>query len=113
MKCSFKTPPPPPPYRGGPQTSSEPPSRGKPPPLSSAGRQHSGHAPPPPPPLRNGHASSAPRSFLGDFESKYDFHPIEDLPPPEEYRPFPKIYPSQSNKALVRGAPPLPPVGGK
>ncbi|XP_052466064.1 WAS/WASL-interacting protein family member 2 [Carassius gibelio] len=102
----------PPPYRG-PQTSSEPPSRGKPPPLSSTGRQSSGHAPPPPPPLRNGHASSTPKSFSDDFESKYSFHPIADLPPPEEYRPFQKIYPSQNIKTLVRGVPPLPPVGGR
>uniref|UniRef100_A0A3P8VIX3 Uncharacterized protein n=1 Tax=Cynoglossus semilaevis TaxID=244447 RepID=A0A3P8VIX3_CYNSE len=33
-----------------------------------------------------------------DFESKFHFHPVEDLPPPEEYRHFNKVYPSQSNK---------------
>lgn len=69
-----ETPPPPPPYRGNPQTSSEPPSRGKPPPLSSTGRQSSGHgsfAPPPPPPVRNGHTSSATKSFSGEF---HQFH---------------------------------------
>uniref|UniRef100_A0A4W6DUF8 Uncharacterized protein n=1 Tax=Lates calcarifer TaxID=8187 RepID=A0A4W6DUF8_LATCA len=33
-----------------------------------------------------------------DFESKFNFHPIEDLPPPEEYRHFNKVYPSKNNK---------------
>ncbi|XP_055041025.2 WAS/WASL-interacting protein family member 2 [Misgurnus anguillicaudatus] len=99
------TPPPPPPYR----LQTEAPSRGKPPPLSSAGRQPSGHAPPPPPPIRNGHTSHHSRSPSDDFESKYSFHPIQDLPPPEEYRSFQKIYPSKTNKGTVRGAPPLPP----
>ncbi|XP_027132045.1 WAS/WASL-interacting protein family member 2-like, partial [Larimichthys crocea] len=67
--------------------------------------------PPPPPPLRNGHASSSiPRSFVDDFESKYSFHPLDDFPPPDEYRHFAKIYPSKANR-VMRGAPPLPPVG--
>ncbi|XP_023251594.1 WAS/WASL-interacting protein family member 2-like [Seriola lalandi dorsalis] len=81
--------PPPPPYRthGSPSLSSEPPTRGK----------------PPPPP-------SIPRSFVDDFESKYSFHPLDDFPPPDEYRHFAKIYPSKANR-VMRGAPPLPPVG--
>lgn len=33
-----------------------------------------------------------------DFESKFNFHSIEELPPPEEYRPFSKVYPSKTNK---------------
>lgn len=33
-----------------------------------------------------------------DFEAKFNFHPIEDLPPPEDYRHFSKVYPSKSNK---------------
>ncbi|CAF89783.1 unnamed protein product, partial [Tetraodon nigroviridis] len=45
-----------------------------------------------------------------DFESKYSFHPLDDFPPPEEYRHFTKIYPSRANR-VMRGAPPLPPVG--
>ncbi|XP_062292426.1 WAS/WASL-interacting protein family member 3 [Scomber scombrus] len=53
--------------------------------------------PPPPPPLfpsslRNGHLHS-----LDDFESKFQFHPVEDLPPPDEFKPFPRIYPSKEN----------------
>ncbi|KAM4725529.1 WAS/WASL-interacting protein family member 3 isoform 2-T3 [Anableps anableps] len=51
--------------------------------------------PPPPPPfsLRNGHLHS-----LDDFESKFQFHPVEDLPPPDEFKPFPRVYPSKENR---------------
>uniref|UniRef100_A0A3Q2PJZ1 WAS/WASL-interacting protein family member 3-like n=1 Tax=Fundulus heteroclitus TaxID=8078 RepID=A0A3Q2PJZ1_FUNHE len=51
--------------------------------------------PPPPPPfsLRNGHHSP-----VDDFESKFQFHPEEDLPPPDEFKPFPRVYPSKENR---------------
>ncbi|KAJ8377377.1 hypothetical protein AAFF_G00261060 [Aldrovandia affinis] len=104
-------PPPPPPYRMHStvtHTSSDTHSRGKPPPPPS--RTPAG-PPPPPPPIRNGHISIS-KSLIDDFESKYSFHPVEDFPPPEEYRNFQKVYPSKTNR-VVRGAPPLPPVGRK
>ncbi|XP_029914742.1 WAS/WASL-interacting protein family member 2b isoform X3 [Myripristis murdjan] len=59
----------------------------------------------PPPPVRE-----APGRGADDFESKYSFHPLDDFPPPDEYRYFTKIYPSKANR-VMRGAPPLPPVG--
>ncbi|XP_061884752.1 WAS/WASL-interacting protein family member 3-like isoform X2 [Entelurus aequoreus] len=37
---------------------------------------------------------AVPRS-ADDFESKFQFHPVEDLPPPDEFKPFPRIYPSK------------------
>ncbi|KAG5843114.1 hypothetical protein ANANG_G00185050 [Anguilla anguilla] len=52
--------------------------------------------PPPPPPssaLRNGHLHS-----LDDFESKFQFHPVDDFPPPEDFKPFPRIYPSKAGR---------------
>lgn len=112
-------PPPPPTVRNGareaplPPTyrmhlNTETPNRGKPPPPPS--RTPAG-PPPPPPPVRNGHRDSIStgRSFLDDFESKYTFHPIDDFPAPEEFKPFQKVYPSRTNRAM-RGAPPLPPI---
>ncbi|XP_054914874.1 WAS/WASL-interacting protein family member 3 isoform X3 [Poeciliopsis prolifica] len=52
--------------------------------------------PPPPPPfsLRNGHLHSP----ADDFESKFQFHSVEDFPPPEEFKPFPRVYPSKENR---------------
>ncbi|XP_062865288.1 LOW QUALITY PROTEIN: WAS/WASL-interacting protein family member 2-like [Trichomycterus rosablanca] len=103
-RTSNREAPPPPPYR----THSDAPSRGKPPPPPS---RSPATAPPPPPPTRNGHAHNthSSRCFADDFESKYSFHPLDDFPPPDEYRHVTKIYPSKVNR-MVRGAPPLPPV---
>lgn len=41
-------------------------------------------------------ARSGPLS--DDFESKFQFHPLKDLPPPKEFFPFPRIYPSKMNR---------------
>lgn len=30
-----------------------------------------------------------------DFESKFTFHSMEDFPPPDEFKPCQKIYPSK------------------
>lgn len=37
-------------------------------------------------------------SLSDDFESKFQFHPLKDLPPPKEFFPFPRIYPSKMNR---------------
>ncbi|XP_078395152.1 WAS/WASL-interacting protein family member 3-like isoform X2 [Cetorhinus maximus] len=54
--------------------------------------------PPPPPPLplkvRQGLSIAQPPVY-DDFESKYNFHSVEDLPPPDEYKSFPRTYPSK------------------
>ncbi|KAF4077759.1 hypothetical protein AMELA_G00211570 [Ameiurus melas] len=71
------------------------------PPARSPNTELSSRIPPPLPPLplappvsvRNGHLDS-----FDDFESKFQFHPVEDFPPPEVFRPFPRSYPSKDNR---------------
>uniref|UniRef100_A0A8C3AL28 WAS/WASL interacting protein family member 3 n=1 Tax=Cyclopterus lumpus TaxID=8103 RepID=A0A8C3AL28_CYCLU len=77
------------------------------PPARCPSTELSSRIPPPPPPpplpplsLRNGHLHS-----LDDFESKFQFHPVVDFPPPGEFKPFPRSYPSKEN----RGMNPKPP----
>uniref|UniRef100_A0A663MJ95 WAS/WASL interacting protein family member 3 n=1 Tax=Athene cunicularia TaxID=194338 RepID=A0A663MJ95_ATHCN len=41
-------------------------------------------------PLKNGNMH-----MIDDFESKFTFHSVEDFPPPDEFKPFQKIYPSK------------------
>ncbi|KAG8514695.1 WAS/WASL-interacting protein family member 3 [Galemys pyrenaicus] len=48
--------------------------------------------------LRNGSLS-----IMDDFESKFTFHSVEDFPPPDEYKPCQKIYPSKIPRSRTPG----------
>ncbi|GCC25131.1 hypothetical protein chiPu_0003536 [Chiloscyllium punctatum] len=66
--------------------------------------------PPPPLPLKVRQGALITQSpIYDDFESKYNFHSVEDLPPPDEYKSFPRIYPSKqprvSNKTHLATTP--------
>ncbi|NWR14363.1 WIPF1 protein, partial [Emberiza fucata] len=76
-----------------------------------------GSAAPPPPPsaaVRNGFQDPGD----DEWESRFSFHPISDLPPPEPYVPMNRSYPSKlarndsrgGSVRKERGAPPLPPI---
>ncbi|XP_041267377.1 WAS/WASL-interacting protein family member 3 isoform X3 [Onychostruthus taczanowskii] len=41
-------------------------------------------------PIKNGNMH-----IIDDFESKFTFHSVEDFPPPDEFKPFQKTYPSK------------------
>ncbi|XP_053327444.1 WAS/WASL-interacting protein family member 1 [Spea bombifrons] len=101
----------------------QPPSRGnqdsqrsgaRPPPPPE--RPGLGPLPPPPPPslARNGFQDS----FEDEWERRFSFHPLSDLPPPDPFIPVNKTYPSKlvrgdsrsGSTRKERGAPPLPPI---
>ncbi|MXQ85234.1 hypothetical protein E5288_WYG014360 [Bos mutus] len=48
--------------------------------------------------LRNGSLN-----IIDDFESKFTFHSMEDFPPPDEYKPCQKIYPSKIPRSRTPG----------
>ncbi|EGW09180.1 WAS/WASL-interacting protein family member 3, partial [Cricetulus griseus] len=60
-----------------------PPARSPTTELSSKSQQPGGQ-------LRNGG-----QHVMDDFESKFTFHSMEDFPPPDEFKPCQKIYPSK------------------
>ncbi|XP_061320870.1 WAS/WASL-interacting protein family member 3 isoform X2 [Pezoporus flaviventris] len=52
------------------------------------------------PPLKNGNMH-----IIDDFESKFTFHSVEDFPPPDEFKPFQKIYPSKTARDPSKNPP--------
>ncbi|XP_028674049.2 WAS/WASL-interacting protein family member 3 [Erpetoichthys calabaricus] len=54
--------------------------------------------PPPPPPVFHTSLFSQNGQSCDDFESKFKFHSMDDFPPPDEFKPFPRIYPSKESK---------------
>ncbi|XP_077347487.1 WAS/WASL-interacting protein family member 3 [Lithobates pipiens] len=101
------------PPKGPPGRPSVPPAPGHGRPLKPAANSGGRHAPPPPPmraPTTELSSKMQPNQLSAswksspqiyrppspeDFESKFPFHPVEDLPPPELFEPGERIYPSK------------------
>ncbi|KAM9305870.1 WAS/WASL-interacting protein family member 1 [Gastrophryne carolinensis] len=91
--------------------------RGGPRPPPPPERPGLGPLPPPPPSssVRNGYQDS---SNEDEWERRFSFHPLNELPPPEPFMPSNKTYPSKllrnesqsGSTRRERGAPPLPPI---
>nr|KAF6470566.1 WAS/WASL interacting protein family member 3 [Molossus molossus] len=77
-----------------------PPARSPTTELSSRSQQVPGWTPTQQPggQLRNGSLN-----VVDDFESKFTFHSVEDFPPPDEYKPCQKIYPSKIPRSRTPG----------
>ncbi|ERE66012.1 WAS/WASL-interacting protein family member 3-like protein [Cricetulus griseus] len=69
-----------------------PPARSPTTELSSKSQQPGGQ-------LRNGG-----QHVMDDFESKFTFHSMEDFPPPDEFKPCQKIYPSKVPRSHTPGS---------
>ncbi|KAH0627352.1 hypothetical protein JD844_002946 [Phrynosoma platyrhinos] len=64
--------------------------------------------PPPVPPARSPTtelSSKLLKFSLDDFESKFTFHSVEEFPPPDEFKPSLKIYPSQEARDSANNPP--------
>ncbi|XP_010626666.1 WAS/WASL-interacting protein family member 3 [Fukomys damarensis] len=77
-----------------------PPARSPTTELSSKSQQAPAWTPTPQPgsQMRNGSLH-----IIDDFESKFTFHSVEDFPPPDEYKPCQKIYPSKIPRSRTPG----------
>ncbi|XP_072507142.1 WAS/WASL-interacting protein family member 3 isoform X2 [Notamacropus eugenii] len=78
-----------------------PPARSPTTELSSKSQQALAWVGPPQPgaPLRNGNFH-----IPDDFESKFTFHSVEDFPPPDEFKPCQKTYPSKVPKITTENS---------
>ncbi|XP_067418083.1 WAS/WASL-interacting protein family member 3 isoform X2 [Emydura macquarii macquarii] len=43
--------------------------------------------------------------IIDDFESKFTFHSVEEFPPPDEFKPFQRIYPSKASRDTSKNPP--------
>lgn len=56
-----------------------------------------------PAPLPGGQLRNGSLHISDDFESKFTFHSMEDFPPPDEYKPCQKTYPSKIPRSRTPG----------
>ncbi|XP_064614333.1 WAS/WASL-interacting protein family member 1-like isoform X1 [Liolophura sinensis] len=99
--------PPPPPARGPGAPPPPPPHAAPPPPIRNMGSK------PPPPPSRGASSTSLNEN---DFESRFKFHEVNTLPPPETFANCTKTYPStnpRNAQGSSRRGPPPPPPGAR
>ncbi|KAI5250976.1 Was/Wasl-Interacting Protein Family Member 3 [Manis pentadactyla] len=76
-----------------------PPARSPTTELSSRSQQAPAWIPPQP----GGQLRNGSLHIMDDFESKFTFHSVEDFPPPDEYKPCQKIYPSKIPRSRTPG----------
>ncbi|KAM5271506.1 WAS/WASL-interacting protein family member 3 [Ctenodactylus gundi] len=77
-----------------------PPARSPTTELSSKSQQAPAWAPTSQP---GAHLRNGSLHVIDDFESKFTFHSVEDFPPPDEYKPSQKIYPSKIPRSRTPG----------